>query len=676
VNIQILHSWLTEYLETDASAPVIGEKLALCGPSVEKVEKHGKDWLYDIEITTNRVDMMSVYGIAREAAAILPQFGYKTKLKPLTLNREKLLKKDAEKTFPLAIKTKKELTNRVMAVIMDNVEIGESPAWIKQRLEAAGIRSLNTVIDVTNYVMTEIGHPTHVFDYDRIKSHSLQFRLSKKGEKVTTLDEKTYVLPGNDSVIEDSSGTIIDLPGIMGTANSVVTKKTKRIIFFIDNNDPILMRNTSMTLGIRTVAATLNEKQVDPELGEAALLRGIELYRMICKAKVASKLYDIYLKKPPIRLIKVSLDFISERLGKKVNESYVRDILTSLGFKVTSHNKSHPLTVKVPSWRNHDVQIPEDIVEEVARIYGYFKLPSLLPTGEFPKSSPQTDQFYWEDIAKTALKYWGYTENYTYSLISEELIEKIGKDTKNYLELRNPLTLEWRFLRQSLIPSLLQSLTNNQDKRERLQLFEMANIYLPQKEELPQEIMHLALVRLGKQYLQLKGDIEGLASELGVRINFKPVVSNPILDTQIQAEIFVNKKKIGYIGQLSHQIQKAFNLKEAVVVAQLNFENLSSLASKNKIYVPIPKYPPIIEDMTFFNEARIPAANILQAVTSIDPIVRRVEIIGVFENKISLRITYQSPKKNLATEDILPLRQQIVVSLEKLGLILQSNSQP
>jgi phenylalanyl-tRNA synthetase beta chain len=332
LNIQILHSWLLEYLETDAPALAIGEKLALCGPSVEKVEKYGEDWLYDIEVTTNRVDMMSVYGIAREAAAILPQFGFKASLKKISLNQQSLLKVDSSKTLPLTIKTEKELTNRVMAVVMDNVSVGESPEWIKTRLEASGIRSLNSIIDITNYVMTEIGHPTHVFDYDRIESHLLEFRMSRKGERITTLDDKTYTLPGGDSVIDDSTGRIIDLPGIMGTKNSVVTSKTKRIIFFIDNNNPLLMRATSMKLGIRTVAVTLNEKQVDPELAETAMLRGIELYRKICKAEVASKLYDIYPKKPSIQLIKVSNKFISDRLGIEVGTKYIIDTLEKSWF--------------------------------------------------------------------------------------------------------------------------------------------------------------------------------------------------------------------------------------------------------------------------------------------------------------------------------------------------------
>ena len=420
MNIQILDSWLRTFLDTNAKPKEIRDSLALCGPSVEKVEKHGQDdWLYDIEITTNRVDMISVYGIAREAAVILPQFGFKAKLKNLDI-KDKLT--SPTKTLPLTIETQAGLTHRVMAMVMDNVQIGKSPDWVKVRLEAAGIRSLNNVIDVTNYVMTEIGHPCHVFDYDKIKGHLLRFRLSKKGEHMVTLDGKEHKLPGGDIVIEDTSGEIIDLPGIMGTKNSVVNSKTERIVLLIDNNNAQLMRQTSMTLGIRTVAVTLNEKRVDPELGKTAILRGIELYQQIAQAKIASKLHDVYTDKPKDQSITCSLQFIQDRIGVKLETDFVTKTLKGLGFKTTlkkGDDKSQNLICTVPTWRTHDVTIPEDIVEEVARIYGYHNVPSRLVTGEFPQPNPQEQQFYWEDKIKQALKHWGFYENYTYSLVSQ-----------------------------------------------------------------------------------------------------------------------------------------------------------------------------------------------------------------------------------------------------------------
>jgi len=671
MNIQILHSWLLEHLETKASPQKVGESLALCGPSVEKVEKHGNDWLYDIEVTTNRIDMMSVIGIAREATVILPQFGYKATPKPLTLNRKALLKKEKGKNYSLTIETNKNLTNRVMAVVMD-VTMGKTPDWIKERLEAAGIRSLNPVIDVTNYVMTEIGHPTHVFDYDRIKSHTLIFRLSKKGEKITTLDEKTYELPGGDSVIDDGTGTIVDLPGIMGTENSVVTDKTKRIIFFIDNNDPVLMRKTSMTLGIRTVAATLNEKRVDPELAEVAMLRGIEIYKKICQAHVVSKLYDIYPNKPKIQVIKVSLEFINNRLGVELKAPFVKKILEGLGFTTTQTTGKNPeFTINVPSWRTHDVQIPEDIVEEVARIYGYFNLPSRLPTGEIPQPSSQQQIFYWEKVVKNALKHWGFFETYTYSLVSKEMIALFNQDPEKHLKIRNPLTTEWEYLRRSLVPSLLQTLAKNQDKTEKLQLFELANVYEPQEGELPKEKLMLCVIESGDVFLHTKGIAEALGKELGISFTFSPSGEEEFLESILQAKITVKGKGVGVIGRVTNEMTQKFGLKEPATLCYLDFEALVLHATKNKAYTPLPKYPPIIENLTFFNEGQVPVASILKAGKQVSPLVHQIKVVDFYENKINLEIAYLDRTKNLTSEEVTPMRRKLIVAIEKLGLTLQ-----
>src|SRR5260221_1504967 len=306
MNIQILHSWLLEYLDTNATPAKIGEYLSLCGPSVEKIEKRGNDWLYDIEVTTNRVDMMSVYGIAREAAVILPQFGVKASLKPLKSKVPQFPKI----SLPLTIKSNDTLVKRTMGVVFTDIKNWKTPDWMKTRLEASGIRSLNAVIDITNYVMTEIGHPCHVFDYDLIKNHTIIIRESKKGEKIIGLDNKTYTLPEGSIVFDDSTGTIIDLPGIMGTKNSVVNDDTKTVLFEIENNDPVRIRKASMTTGIRSVAATLNEKGVDPELAEKAMLRGIELFQELTGATIASKIYDHYAKPYMAKKITLSKSFI------------------------------------------------------------------------------------------------------------------------------------------------------------------------------------------------------------------------------------------------------------------------------------------------------------------------------------------------------------------------------
>ncbi len=288
MNIKILDSWLREFIKTKASAKQISDYLSLTSISVERLEKYKNDFVYDIEVTTNRPDLMSVIGIASEASAVLPQFDIAATY--VTPHVKKFKQEDNLTNY---IKNDSSLVNRICAAILE-VKMGESPPHVKERLETSGIRSLNNIVDVTNYVMREIGHPVHAFDYDRLTTKKLIVRESKKGEKITTLDGKVYILPGGDIVADNGEGEIIDLLGIMGTQNSVVTNDTKRILLFTDNNQPYHIRKTSMFLGIRSEAAVLNEKGIDPRKALDALLAGIELYYKIADAKLVSKIIDIY----------------------------------------------------------------------------------------------------------------------------------------------------------------------------------------------------------------------------------------------------------------------------------------------------------------------------------------------------------------------------------------------
>lgn len=683
MNIQILDSWLREYLVTNAKPKEIARCLALCGPSCEKVEKWGdKDWIYDIEVTTNRVDMMSVIGIAREAAAILPQFGYTAKWKTLTIGNG-FKPSPTKDQPPLHIKTDPKLTHRVMAVVME-VEIGQSPQYGKDRLEAAGIRSLNNLVDVTNYIMTEIGHPTHVFDYDRLaglennQEPMMRIRLSKKGEKITTLDDKTYELPGNDIVIENGKGDIIDLPGIMGTANSVVTDQTKRIIFFIDNNDAKKMRATSMTLGIRTVAVTLNEKHVDPYLGEIALKRGIQLYQDWAKAKVLSSVHDHFPLKPLPKKIEISHSFIQDRLGVEVKPKFITSTLNTLGFEIKAEitNPKYQILntkylITIPSWRQKDIEIPEDIVEEIARIYGYHNLPSVVPVQEPPKPTDQAQVFYWERVIKYTLKHWGYVETYTHSLVSEEFLN-VWKPKGVALKIKNPLSTEWEYLRTSLVPSVLEVLKNNLSLQSDLKIFELANVYLPTKNDLPEEQLTLILAHTRPDFYELKGTVEALGEELGVQFEFVPSTEHPALSSTVQANVVLAGNPVGYIGEISPELKLSLGLAETGVIAVFNFFQILKQATKNKSYRPIPKHPPIVEDLTFFNDAKVPAAQIIETVLRVETqFIASVQVVGTYENKLTLQVTYLDPEQNLTSEAVTPIRKQLVTKVENLGLKLQ-----
>ena len=306
MNIQVLDSWLREHLKTTTTPQKLGEIMSLKSASFERIEKLGNDYLYDIEITTNRVDMMSVAGIAREASVALSSEGIEAEYIEKSIPSYK-----ANNTaFPIKIISDSKLCSRVSAAILE-VEIGKSPQIIKDRLEATDIRSLNNVVDVTNYVMRELGHPMHAFDADKI-TDQFKIREAKKGETITTLDKKEYVLQGGEIVAEDANGEIIDLLGIMGLLNSSVTEETKRVMLFIDNNNSKKIRDASMMLNIRTDAAILNEKDVDPELGIKALNRGIQLLTEIANGKLIGDIFDEHNQKEVHKPISVTFQKIND----------------------------------------------------------------------------------------------------------------------------------------------------------------------------------------------------------------------------------------------------------------------------------------------------------------------------------------------------------------------------
>ncbi len=696
MNILLPDSWLREYLDTDATPAQLKEYLSLCGPSVEKINKVGDDAVYEIEITTNRVDMVSVYGIAREAAAILPRFGIKAKLKtPRGWQAEQSeamtppMVKESDK-LPMTVSDPQKICNRIMGIVLEVDTMKPSPIFVKERLEKSDVRSLNNLVDITNYVMLELGHPCHVFDYDRIKTHKFILRFAKKGEPIITLDNKKYLLSSEDVIIDDGTGRVIDLPGIMGTENSVVNQNTKRIFFFIESNNPALIRKTSVRYGIRTMAAAINEKHPDPELVKTALLRGIELYQKIAGGKVAGEVIDIYPNPPKPRQIKVTPNFINERLGIELKTQEIIAILQTLGFTILQSEQPQlpiancQLPITPPTFRQFDVTIPEDIVEEVARIYGYHNLPSSLMTGEIPVGEkPKILPL--EEKIKQLLKYWGHTEVYNYSFISKDIIEKAKLKTSDHLRVANPLTVEIEYMRISLVPSMVETIAENQTYSDNLQLFELANVYLtprgwqagaatkamtpPMVNGLPNEIPMLSITNQ-RSFYELKGTAEELLKQLDVSdTEIIPAVTKEstwlhFWHPQQSCTLIKNGKIIANIGKIHPSLSQNFQLKNDLYLAVLNVEMISNLSNPVRSYTPIPLYPAVIEDITISYPPKTYVGPVISEIYKVSKLIKNVEMIGRYKNSTTLRITYQDPNKNLESGDVKKVRTQILQTLK------------
>lgn len=662
MNIKITYDWLMDYLETDATPYELQEYLSLCGPGVERVEKIGDDYVLDIEVTTNRIDMASVYGIAQEAQAILPRFGKKAKLKynpltTLTFNDVKF-----HDTLKLDLQVDSKLATRAAAVVLENITIGESPEKIKRRLELCDIRSINNAVDVTNYIMLSLGQPAHVFDYDQIAGAKMILRESNKDEVLTTLDGKKFKLPGGDIVIEDGSGKLIDLCGIMGGENSAVNHDTKRAVLFIQTYDKKRIRRTSMLTGQRSVAATYFEKGLDEERVEPATVYGINLLNELTGATVASERIDIYPKPNNTHSLSVEHEFITTRIGVALDREEMKTILENLGFSVTLKNKT--LDITVPFWRTHDIEIPEDIVEEIARIYGYHNVPNNLPPAVIIKQPLEIEHlFTYQSKIKYFLKHLGLHESMNYSMVSDAMIGGMNIDPKHHLRLANTNSEELQYMRISLLPSILKNLKDNMGKREVLRFFELSKVYYPHQNNpdpdscppgqtatdgLPTEVWKLA-VGTNTSFEDIKGIMEALLVDLKIDYRVQKGTVD-IFSKNMQVDYIVDGKTIGTVGKLSPTLNTKNNMKQPVYLAGFDVLSLTNNAKLLPQYIPVNPYATIKLDLTIASPKKSYNEMVTLAKGS-SPIVERVEYVSLYKNNLTLRFFFTSTEKNLTERE-------------------------
>ncbi len=664
MDIKLPNSTLRKYLTTKASAEKIAEVLTLCGPSVDQLHHLEHDYVYDIEAITNRVDTASAFGIAREAAAILPLFGIKATLvnSPYDIKASDLPERKNTK-LPLDVEIKDEsLIPHFAAIVLDKLTVKDSPDEIKNQLELSGVRPLNNLIDITNYLTLCFGQPVHIFDYDKILGHKMILRESKPGEKVITLDGKTHELKGGDIVIEDGEGRLIDLCGIMGGKLSEVDEKTKRAVLYVQTYHPKKIRRTSLYTQERTLAAQIFEKQPDSRLVIPTLIEGVNLLVKYASAVVASDSIDLFLSKPVKKTVKLDLKWLNRLIGFDFDYKTVSSILSNLGFKIKKLS-TYVLEAEVPTWRLHDISIPEDLTEEVARVYGYFRLQSQLPVTA--NLSVLTDPLLdWEYQAKKYLADLGFTEVFNYSLVSKEVFAKANIDPNHSVSLTNPLTTEFESMRRSLIPSLLMDLENNQGKIDLpIRIFELSNIYLTdehKKNKLPEERSILVIATQGLDYRHAKGSLEAVLQSLHLNnVNFikQNDDSGPWQQNQT-AEIYSDKHFLGVFGTIKPEVKSAFALNGEVVLANLDFQTISNLANTNFGYTPISEYPDLIEDITIQSDLHI--SELIQLIKQESKLVTKVIYKDSLKNKHTFTIHFNDSKKNLSQEEVNLIKERFL----------------
>lgn len=643
MNIKILHSWLKEYLRTDAKPIDIAQCLSLSGPSVEHLERVGSDFSYDIEITTNRIDAASTIGIAREANAALHQHGFSSSFTPLVI---KSPTQPTQKLLKLKVLDPQHLSRKIMAVVLDGITIGSSSAMVRKRLKTAGIRSINNVIDTTNYIMLEVGHPAHVFDYDQIVTGTLLFRYAQNKEKIVTLDGQTHELSRSDVVIDDGTGRIIDLPGIMGAQNSMVTDKTKRVVLFLEMNEPSQIRKTSMQLGIRTLAATYNENSPDKQTAQTCFYRGISLLQKCCGGRIASKLIDIDRIKDKPKQQLLPLKTLEDYLNVQISLKQIKTILADLGFEIKKSTNKEML-VNIPSYRKKDINIVADLIEEVSRIYGYQNLGSSLPPFNYHRDAYllNLEQYYEkEKLIRGFLSSRGSLELCNYSMLSQEYDELFHFDQTKSLKMNNPLSNELVCFRQSLVPSLVKGVEINKSI-DSFNLFEIGPVYLPRLAQLPEEKLKLGLLST-QSYSELKGQIEALL-EYGnslALLSSKPGSNKAYLDPNLSCSLYLDNLYLGDIGCLHSLVQAKLKLEEAVYLAELDMQLLAKYLHQLKTITHKVNQTTLIEDLTYAFDGKHYYSQIKQALLTRFKRIVNIDFVTSFGNFYTIRLSTQVGK--------------------------------
>lgn len=647
MDLLIPNSWLKKHLDTKATPKEIAKYLSLCGPSIERTKQTDDgDYIYNVEVTTNRVDTASILGIAREAATILPRFGIKASLKENKLDEKKF--KFVKKVKYLNVVVDPKLCPRFTAVLIKNVTVKESPKEVKNLLEKVDVRPINNIVDVSNYIMHELGQPVHTFDYDKIVDGKMILRESKKGELIKTLDGKEFKLDGGDIVIEDGSGNLIDLCGIMGGESSAIDTNTKNVLLFVQNYNQHKIRKTSMSLGQRTEAAVLFEKGLDSENVTTAILSAISMIEKLADGKTEKEILDIYPNPYKTKTVSVTKEEIDKIIGIEISEKDMTNYLVNLGFDV-KWNKTK-IEVKVPSSRANDIDIREDIAEEIARIYGYFNLPCVLMDGSLPKPK-LNDDFKFEDTTKQILKSLGATEIYNLSLTD-----------KGQVKLKNPLGPDTAYLRDNLMDSLIKNVKDNPQEKGDLHIFEISNIYLPLKNDLPIEQLMLGGVIRHRNYRQNKGLVEALLNELGIEYTDQLEDGGDYLPNQ---RIIVKSEKT-IIGEYG-------NLDNGLFFYNFDMQKLLNAKRISRKYKEVNKYPPQVEDITLELPEKTFVGDVITEIKKTNKLVTTVNLTDIYEGNYTFNIEYQSEDHTLTDKEVEEIRNEILSSLKtKFGISLKN----
>jgi len=618
-----------------------------------------EDIVLDITVSPNRADGFSVLGLAREFAALS---GQKLVHKKVEVKESK--KHSIKKLLSVRI-ADYDLCPKYTARVVSNVKVKQSPEWLKSRLLVAGIKPINNIVDISNYVMLEMGQPLHTFDMAKVKGRKIVVRKAGKDKKFVTLDREERKLASDMLVIADSKEPIA-VAGVIGGKNSEISRETKDVVIESAIFKPISIRKTRQKLGLITEASTRFEKGIWWDLPEAAADRAAQLMQELASGEVAKGIIiasKVKTYKPTT--IKVSLDYTNKLIGRNFTETEVIKNLEKLNFTVAKAGKDE-IKVTVPSWRQ-DVKIPADVVEEIGRMYGWNNLKSAPIYAELKPVSLTPEQQVQKKI-KDILVACGMTEVLNYSFYGKSLIDQFGLDIKKHYKVENPLNPEQEYLRTSLVPRLFENLMKNYQGKSKVDLFEVGTVFNKTAQGMPEEKTMLAGIVYQKGDSGFRGEkgksviISALCR--GLNINDSSVIYSPI-EGELKPEVGININGVivGEMGHVQINIQK---LKGLPFWFEIDLLKLISVAEKKREYKPLADYPSVERDMSFVVLAEeVSYQDIARLIKNIDPLIvavqpLRLHKISDHKRSATFRIIYQAPGRTLKSEEVEEIEKRII----------------
>ena len=635
------------------------------------------DVVFEYEITSNRVDCFGVLGLAREAAATFDR-KFQPPVVPETGNSENAadyIKVTVEDT---------ELCPRYCARVVKNIKIAPSPEWMQRRLASQGIRPINNIVDITNYVMEEYGQPMHAYDLDTIAGKEIVVRRASEGEKFVTLDGQERTMDESVLMICDGEKAV-GIAGIMGGENSMITDSVQTMLFEAACFDGTNIRLSSKKIGLRTDASGKFEKGLDPNNALDAINRACQLIEELGAGEVVGGVVDVYGKVKEGRRIPFDAQKVNRLLGTQISKE------TMIGYfkKIDLDYDEEKDEVLVPSWRQ-DLECLSDMAQEVARFYGYDNIPTTLPNGE-ATTGKLSFKLRVEEVAKNVAEYCGFSQGMSYSFESPKVFDRllIPKDSslRTTVVISNPLGEDFSIMRTISLNGMLTSLSTNYNRRNKnVRLYELGNIYLPGQvplTELPEERMQFTLGMYGEgDFYTMKGVVEEFFAKAGLtgKETYDPDSQKPFLHPGRQANILYQGKVLGYLGELHPQVADNYSIKDRVYVAVIDMPEIVKLANFDRKYEGIARFPAVTRDISMVMKKNILVGEVEKIFDAKGgKYLESYELFDIYEGaqiksgckSVAYSLTFRAKDKTLEEADYAPAMEKILKELEALGIELR-----